>query len=104
MNQKYGRIINICGKTRAQRIRSYGVEAAILTVLYTGIDVLGEMLGFGAVLRLTVFMDSRMDFVLSVAAGFAVTFLVLYIMDYSIYENILKRNRRKGETTNTTNQ
>ena len=104
MNKKSGRIINVSGKTKAQRIRSYGLEAAILTLLYTVIDVLSEMFGSGAVLRLNVFRNSKMDLALSVAAGFAVTLLVLALMDCSICENILKSNSCLAKTAQDINE
>ena len=97
-------MLKMSGKTKAQRIRSYGLEAAILTLLYTVIDVLSEMFGSGAVLRLNVFRNSKMDLALSVAAGFAVTFLVLALMDCSICENILKSNSCLAKTAQDINE
>ena len=93
-----GRLFKVDGKSRAERKKLFATEAAVLSVIYTAMDLASEQFGSRAVLRLNVFITPGADILASLAAGFAVSFIVLYIMDYSLYEGLRKiRNRWRNQ-------
>ncbi len=88
------------GRTQTRQKKMLAAEAAILSAIYTSIDLFREQFGGSAVLRLNLFNSPGADILVSLAAGFTVTFIVLYVMDHSLFEGLRKiGNKRKTQST-----